>query len=67
MSIRRARPEDADFLVELLTHEEVEPYLAAVRPNDLESVLAGIERSQREPAEFGVFLIEVDGKPAGMM
>ena len=67
MSIRRARPEDADFLVELLTHEEVEPYLSAVRPNDLESVLAGIERSQREAAEFGVFLIEIDGQPAGMM
>ena len=30
-------------------------------------MLAGIERSQREPAEFGVFLIEVDGQPAGMM
>ncbi len=67
MTIRRAEPEDADFLVELLTHEEVEPYLAAVRPNDRESVLAGIERSQREPAEFGVFLIEVDGQPAGVM
>jgi putative acetyltransferase len=65
--IRRARPEDAGFLVELLTHKEVEPYLAAVRPNDCESVLAGIERSQREPAEFGVFLIEVDGQPAGAM
>jgi putative acetyltransferase len=67
MSIRRARPEDADFLVELLTHEEVEPYLSAIRPNDLESVLSGIERSQREPTEFGVFLIEVDGLRAGMM
>ena len=42
MTIRRARPEDAGFLVELLTHEEVEPYLSAVRPNDIESVLAGI-------------------------
>jgi putative acetyltransferase len=67
VTIRRARPEDADFLVELLTHEEVEPYLSAVRPNDRESLLAGIERSQQEPAEFGVFLIEVDGQPAGMM
>jgi RimJ/RimL family protein N-acetyltransferase len=67
VTIRRARPDDANFLVELLTHEEVEPYLSAVRANDRESVLAGIERSQREPAEFGVFLIEVDGQPAGMM
>jgi putative acetyltransferase len=67
VTIRRARPDDADFLVELLTHEEVEPYLSAVRANDRESVLAGIERSQREPAVLGVFLIEVDGQPAGMM
>jgi len=67
VSIRRAEPGDVDFLVDLLTHEEVEPYLAAVRANDRESVLAGIERSQREPAEFGVFLIEVDGQPAGVM
>jgi RimJ/RimL family protein N-acetyltransferase len=67
VTIRRARPDDADFLVELLTHEQVEPYLSAVRANDRESVLAGIERSQREPAVLGVFLIEVDGQPAGMM
>jgi RimJ/RimL family protein N-acetyltransferase len=67
VSIRRAEPRDADFLVELLTHAEVEPFLSAVRANDRESVLASIERSQREPTEFGVFLIEVDGQPAGVM
>ncbi len=27
MSIRRAEPGDTDFLVDLLTHPEVEPYL----------------------------------------
>ena len=67
MRLRRAEPGDADFLVELLTHEEVEPFLSAVRPKDRESVLAEIERSQREPADFGVFVIEVDGRRAGMM
>src|SRR5439155_13896575 len=67
LRIRRAEPADADFLVELLTHDEVEPFLAAVRPKDRESVLAEIERSQREPADFGVFVIEVDGRPAGTM
>jgi RimJ/RimL family protein N-acetyltransferase len=65
--IRRAEPGDADFLADLLTHEEVEPFLAAVRPKDRESVLAEIERSQQEPAEFGVFVIEDDGRPAGVM
>lgn len=67
MRLRRAEPADADFLVELLTHEEVEPYLAAVRPQDHDSVLAEIARSQREPAAFGLFVIEVDGRSAGTM
>jgi RimJ/RimL family protein N-acetyltransferase len=65
--LRRAEPGDVDFLVELLTHEEVEPYLAAVRPKDRDSVLAMVERSQREPNDFGVFVIEVDGRRAGVM
>jgi RimJ/RimL family protein N-acetyltransferase len=67
IGIRRAEPGDLDFLVELMTHEEVEPYLAVIRPRDREGVLAEIERSQAEPQEFGRFVIEVDGQPAGLM
>jgi len=67
IGIRRAEPGDLDFLVELMTHEEVEPYLAVIRPRDREGVLAEIERSQAEPEEFGRFVIEVDGQPAGLM
>lgn len=67
VSIRRARPEDVGFLVGLVTHEDVEPFLAAVRPKDAEAVLAEIERSQAEPDAFGVFVVEVDGTPAGTM
>ena len=69
--LRRAVPEDVDFLAELLAHEEVEPFLAAIRPRDREGVLAEIERSLREPDEFGRFVVEVeeDGewKRAGVM
>ena len=65
--IRRAKAGDADFLVELLNHEEVEPYLSARRERDREGVLGLIERSQREPEDFGLFVIEVDGAPAGTM
>jgi steroid Delta-isomerase len=65
--IRRAEVGDADFLADLLTHEEVEPFLAAVRPKDRDAVLAEIERSQREPFDFGVFVIEDDGHRAGVM
>jgi RimJ/RimL family protein N-acetyltransferase len=67
VSIRRARPDDLDFLVELFTHEDVEPFLAAVRPKDRKSVLAEIERSEAEPEAFGAFVVEVGGERAGTM
>ena len=67
VGIRRAEPSDLDFLVELMTHEEVEPFLAVIRPRDRDGVQAEIERSQAEPHEFGRFVIEVDGEPAGSM
>jgi RimJ/RimL family protein N-acetyltransferase len=65
--IRRADADDVDFLVDLLNHEEVEPFLSARREKTREGVLSLVERSEREPAEFGVFVIEVDGRPAGTM
>jgi RimJ/RimL family protein N-acetyltransferase len=67
VAIRRARPEDADFLVELVTHEEVEPYLAATRAKDHGEIVAEIERSQADGEGFGIFVIEVDGERAGTM
>ena len=67
VSIRRARADDADFLVELVTHEDVEPFLAAVRSKDREEILGEIERSESEPEAFGLFVIEVDEKRAGTM
>jgi RimJ/RimL family protein N-acetyltransferase len=67
VSIRRARPDDVDFLVELFTHEDVEPFLAAVRPKDRASVLEEIGRSEAEPEAFGVFVVEVEGDRAGTM
>jgi RimJ/RimL family protein N-acetyltransferase len=65
--IRRAQPDDADFLVELLSHDEVEPFLAVVRAREPDQVRAEIERSAAEPGEFGRFVIEVDGERAGAM
>jgi RimJ/RimL family protein N-acetyltransferase len=59
--IRRAEPADVDFVVELVTHEDVEPFLAAVRPKDREGILEEIERSLAEPEELGRFIVEVHG------
>jgi RimJ/RimL family protein N-acetyltransferase len=67
VAIRRARLEDADFLVELVTHEDVEPYLAAVRAKEREDIVAEIERSESDAEAFGVFVIEVDDERAGTM
>ena len=67
VSIRRATPDDVDFLVSLVTHDDVEPFLAAVRAKDRDDVLQEVERSQSEPDAFGVFVIEVEGELAGTM
>jgi RimJ/RimL family protein N-acetyltransferase len=67
VAIRRARLDDTGFLVDLFTHEEVEPFLAAVRPRDEPSVRAELARSQEDPEAFGVFVIEVDGRRVGTM
>lgn len=67
VGIRRARADDADFIAELVTHEDVEPFLAAVRAKGREDILGEIDRSEAEPDAFGVFLIEVDGERAGTM
>jgi RimJ/RimL family protein N-acetyltransferase len=69
--LRRATAEDADFLLELAGHEEVEPFLRAVRATDREELLEEIERSLAEPQESGRFVIEVEEegawRPAGVM
>ena len=67
VDIRRVRPDDLDYVAGLVAHEDVEPFLAAGRPSDHESIRADIERSEAEPDVFGVFLIEVDGERAGIM
>jgi RimJ/RimL family protein N-acetyltransferase len=60
LRLRRAEPDDADFLLELQTHEDVEPYLSVTRPRDRDGVLEEIERSQREPQDFGRFVVDVE-------
>ncbi len=67
VSIRRARADDVDFLLELTAHEEVDPFLATGRDRSRAVVAAEIERSELEPRRLGRFVIEVDGQRAGTM
>ena len=67
VSIRRARPDDVPFLVELLTSDEVEPFLAASRSRSPEEIGAEVERSLAEPDAYGRMVVEADGEPVGAL
>jgi RimJ/RimL family protein N-acetyltransferase len=67
VSLRRAEPADVDFVTGLLAHEQIEPFLSMHRGREHAEVLERIERSQREPASVGVFVIEADDSRAGVM
>jgi RimJ/RimL family protein N-acetyltransferase len=67
VSIRRARLDDVDFLLELVTHEDVQPFLGGRAAGTREELLEEIERSEREPEAYGRFVIEVDGERAGSL
>lgn len=66
VALRRAEPGDVDFLLDLVRHHDVAPFLGAVVAADRESVAAEVERSLAEPHDFGRFVIEADGDRAGM-
>ena len=57
--LRRATGDDAGFLVELVNHEDVEPFLGGRAAFDRERIEAELERQEREPEGFGRFVIEV--------
>jgi RimJ/RimL family protein N-acetyltransferase len=59
LRLRRAIPGDVDFLLELVTHEDVEPFLAGRSARTREELLEELERQQAEPREFGRLVIEV--------
>jgi RimJ/RimL family protein N-acetyltransferase len=65
VTIRRARADDVDFLLELITDEETRPFLGLPGEVTRDGLLEEIERSEREPRSFGRFLIEAGGERAG--
>jgi RimJ/RimL family protein N-acetyltransferase len=65
VELRRARPDDGEFLLDLITDDETRPYLGGRAGETLGEVLAEIERAEREPEDRGWFVVEVDGERAG--
>jgi RimJ/RimL family protein N-acetyltransferase len=67
ISVRRASLDDLDFLLELVNHEDVQPFLGGRAPRGHDAIAAEIERSRADPTSYGRFVIEVDGARAGAM
>lgn len=67
MKIRRATEDDVEFIVSLLNQEDVEPFLAASRPRDRDSILEEIREAEQSPEEKGIFVIELPEGKAGTM
>ncbi|MES1247948.1 MAG: GNAT family N-acetyltransferase [Actinomycetota bacterium] len=65
VTLRRAAPDDVDFLVDLIADEETRRFLGSGAADTREQALADVARSQREPQAYGWFVIEADGERAG--
>lgn len=57
--LRRAEPEDAEFLANVAVNEAVSPFMAAMSPRDEDDFVAEIERAAASTREAGRFVIEV--------
>jgi len=67
IELRRADADDVEFLVELVRHPEVEPFLSPHQARTGEEVAAEIARSRAAPERFGRILVWVGGRRAGAM
>jgi len=67
VEIRRANPSDADFLVDLVSDDDVRQFLRPRTAASRKEILEEIERSLAEPNAFGRFVIELDGERAGSL
>jgi len=59
LRLRRATRDDVPFLLEVLTDDDVQPFLGRGGASDEDGVLAELEQQEREPDAFGRFVIEV--------
>jgi RimJ/RimL family protein N-acetyltransferase len=65
--LRRATEADVDFMASLASHEDVEPFMAALGAREPSALREGVQLSEREPEHNGRFVLEVDGQRAGVM
>ncbi|MBA2384898.1 MAG: GNAT family N-acetyltransferase [Actinobacteria bacterium] len=67
VSIRRARADDVDFLVDLYEDDDVRPFLAASGAYERDGIAATIARAEEDPDAGGLMIVEDGGERAGAM
>jgi len=65
--LRRATPDDLDFLLDVFSDDDVRPYLAAGKRLDRETLAAELAEDDQDPDARGRFIVEVDGERAGTL
>ena len=64
VELRRASRSDAEFLLELVTDDDTQPFLGAPATS-IEDVVADVDRSRRDPESFGWLVAEFEGQRVG--
>jgi RimJ/RimL family protein N-acetyltransferase len=65
--LRRATPDDLDFLHDVFSDADVRPFLAAGKPLDRDALARELGRQDEEPQAYGRFIVELDCEPAGTL
>jgi RimJ/RimL family protein N-acetyltransferase len=63
--VRAATEADVPYLGALFRHDDVAPFLAAIRPSSDEAVAAEVARAEDDHEAYGVVVFEVDHEPIG--
>jgi RimJ/RimL family protein N-acetyltransferase len=67
VTLRRATPDDLDFLLDVFSDDDVRLFLAAGKRLDREALTEELVRQAEDPQAHGRFIVEVDGEPAGTL
>jgi RimJ/RimL family protein N-acetyltransferase len=65
--LRRAAPDDLDFLQDVFSDDDVRPFLAAGKPLDRDALARELERQDEDPQASGRFVVEFDDESAATL
>jgi steroid Delta-isomerase len=67
VALRRATPDDLDFLVDVFSDDDVRPFLAASKRFDRDALSDELARQEEDPHARGRLIVELDGESVGTL